>query len=145
MYQLPGEYSAPAVPPRISVRPRLGIFLLVWVLLGCGFIAFRAIQSRRSHSIPPPLSPPVERMGPRQLPDPQDLARHLEEAAATAAQAQAQIRAAEASLGRLSGVTTGSDRQLQLCVGRLEHAAQQLTATRAELDFLHNTLKGEDR
>ena len=142
MYQLPGPlYSPDAHPPRVSMTPRIGSFVIIWLLLAAGYGFYRYALP---HNPPPATKLPAQVV----QPELSDLARHLEEITAMTRRNDTQLRATDSGLRHLLTTTDNAAeaRQIRAMLAGLSAARQETERIQAELEFVRSTLnKGEQQ
>jgi TolA-binding protein len=146
MNQLPGGFSPQYSQPPATAVPRLATMLIIWVVLAVGYGLYRMVivpkQSAAVATTQPASTNAAAGVATASV---QDWMRHVDDAIRSAVRTDTQLRALEARVRRLRALTDSSlqARQLESALGNLTGARLEVERTKAELEFIHQSLKGE--
>lgn len=140
MYELPPVNFSSPTSSRITVMPRIGVLVLIWLLLLGGYAAYRVLYQptrsaeKKSDGITPNLAAV-----------PAEWAVYVGSLSTTAFNSEANLRQAEAELRRTLALTDSfvEARHLHAALVDLEATHQDLLRSRHDIESLEVLLKGE--
>ena len=142
MYQLPppANFSSPGTAARVSVTPRIGVFIAIWLVLLGGYAVYRlAYQPARSEAAKSEAAPPKVGISP-------ELTRHIGSLSGEVFGSEANLRRVEHEIRRTLALTDSfvEARHLHAALASLEAAHQQIVRSRHDIEALEGLLKGEN-
>ncbi|HWZ30737.1 MAG TPA: hypothetical protein VNX18_05365 [Bryobacteraceae bacterium] len=140
MYELPApNFSPPGSAPRVSVTPRIGVFVAIWLALLGGYAAYRLLyQPTRSEAARPNIVAPKAEISP-------DWSRHIGNLSDAAFDSEANLRRVEDEIRRTLALTDSfvEARHLHAALASLEAVHQDMVRSRHDIEALESLLKGE--
>jgi hypothetical protein len=140
MYELPGNFSAPGSAPRVSVTPRIGAFIAIWLVLLGGYAVYRAVyQPTRSEAAKSDAATPRAWVPPA-------WSQHVGSLSVAAFDSEANLRRAEDEIRRTLALTDSfvEAGHLHAALASIEAAHQDMVRSRHDIEALENLLKGEN-
>jgi hypothetical protein len=140
MYELPApNFSPPGSPPRVSVTPRIGVFIAIWLVLLGGYAGYRLLYPpARSEAARPDSIPLRAEIS-------SDWSRHVGSLSGAAFDSEANLRHVEDEIRRTLALTDSfvEARHLHAALASLEAAHQDMVRSRHDIEALEALLKGE--
>ena len=139
MYELPPANFSKLTSSRITVMPRIGVLILVWLLLLGGYAAYRTFyQPARSDEKKSDITPNLAAV-------PAEWAAHVGSLSTASFNAEASLRQAESEVRRTLAVTDSfvEARHLHAALANLEGTHQDLVRSRHDIESLEVLLKGD--
>lgn len=141
MYELPSaNFSSPgSPPPRVSVTPRIGIIVVIWLALIGGYAAYRFLRPPESEAAKAAQTATVQVV-------PASWSEHVVNLDTETLNAEPNLRHAEEEIRRTMALTDNftEARHLHAALASLEATHQSLVRSRHEIDILEVLLKGEN-
>jgi hypothetical protein len=140
MYELPpANLSTPGPAPRVSVAPRIGVFVAIWLVLLGGYVAYQWLsRSARSEAAKPDAAATKASVPP-------EWSQHVGSLGSASFDSEANLQRAEDEIRRTLTLTDSfvEARHLHAALASLESAHQDMVRSRHDIEALESLLKGE--